>query len=409
VRYAFALLLSLPIFTIAQELKGGKHLPPAPEVEARAKLDVKSVFGAEIAKAKTPTAKKAIAEKMFVVARDVKETPANRWVLFTQARELAAAAGEVGLAEKSIEEQIRVFVVSRHVLAAELAEKLAATVRTRAVLDFIYVAAESAIDAYDFTSALKLMNAGLMVARELKKEGGMEKRFEVRLRTVQELKKAIESAKGDDVETGKILCFSKGDWVKGLPLLAKTKDADLKAVVAKDRSGPMGADRADLGDAWYELAEKAKATEEKIGMLRRALWWHRLGYADIGGLKKAKLDLRMKDEMERVEAEDVKTGLFTVWAGKWSVRYDSGATHLYRIYADGRFVDYGREMNGATKDGEPRWFSVNRLTGRLGRKEDGKLIESFRFLSPVTIHGEWYHPSWNYEKPDHSGDAIWMP
>jgi hypothetical protein len=295
-------------------------------------------------------------------------------------------------------------------LNADLAEKLVQTAPGRAAVDFIYAAAESAIDGDDFKSAVRLLNAGLSVARNNKKEAGTERRFEARMRSVQDMVKAIDEAKGDQAEVGKVLCFRKLDWAKGLPMLAKTKDQDLLAVVKKDLANPTGAERADLGDAWFELAEKAKG-EEKFGMLRRALFWHRLGYSDAGGLKKAKLDARIKEEMERIELEDVKMAMFTVWAGKWSVKFDEGSTHLYRITPDGRLLNHGRitPEGQQVKLGSIEVYTLFRVKGKVAWREDGKMIEWLVFTNPVTVKDERFHPTFDYDKPDHTGTATWEP
>jgi len=62
--------------------------------------------------------------------------------------------------------------------------------------------------------------------------------------------------KPDDPEAnftaGKYLCLVKGDWDKGLPLLAKGSDAKLKELAQKELAGPKdAAEQAAVGDGWW--------------------------------------------------------------------------------------------------------------------------------------------------------------
>ncbi len=187
--------------------------------------------------------------------------------------------------------------------------------------DFIYPAAEEAIGADDYKSAVRLLNAGLKVAKSFKKDNFVERRFELRLRSTQELLKAIEGAKGDDEALGRIECFRKNNWDRGLPLLAKSNDEMLAAAVKKDLAKPTESkDRADLGDAWFELAERSKG-EDRIGMLRRAFSWYRLGVAGLSGLEKVKAETRITKVFEEVEAADSKQGIHTLWVVKPIARW----------------------------------------------------------------------------------------
>jgi len=74
---------------------------------------------------------------------------------------------------------------------------------------------------------------------------------------------------------GRFLCYVKGDWKGGLPLLEKAKDTELRALAARDK----GVDPADsalhaaLGDDWWKVASKLKGTESRNVANRAAYWW----------------------------------------------------------------------------------------------------------------------------------------
>jgi hypothetical protein len=71
---------------------------------------------------------------------------------------------------------------------------------------------------------------------------------------IAKLREAPDDA-GANVEAGRFLCFWRGDWEKGLPLLAKGADSGLKAIAQEDIAA--GADvpmQFGVANAWWDLA-----------------------------------------------------------------------------------------------------------------------------------------------------------
>jgi hypothetical protein len=71
---------------------------------------------------------------------------------------------------------------------------------------------------------------------------------------IAKLREAPDDA-GANVEAGRFLCFWRGDWEKGLPLLAKGSDSGLKAIAQEDIAA--GADvpmQFGVANAWWDLA-----------------------------------------------------------------------------------------------------------------------------------------------------------
>jgi formylglycine-generating enzyme required for sulfatase activity len=289
-------------------------LPPDATAIAKAEKSVQEILGEEINKAKTPMDCKALAAKLLQMAKDPKEVPANRWVLYTLAREIAASSGAVALTVETIDQQELAFAItSRLGLTAEIAEKLAKTasltgIGNKPILDFLYTTAEQAIEADDFEICVRMLNLGLDIAKWNSKETATTEKFVKRRTSVEELKKVFEKSKKDEVAKGKYLCFRKGDWAKGLPLLAKSKDEGLAAVAKRDWEKPTDANtKADLGDAWWELADKEK-TADRIGMIRRSIHWYRLSLNDLSGLAKLKIEARIKKGSVEIAEDDAKNG-----------------------------------------------------------------------------------------------------
>jgi hypothetical protein len=83
---------------------------------------------------------------------------------------------------------------------------------------------------------------------------------------------------------GRFLCFVKGDWDKGLPLLAKGTDPALKKLAAKDLAGgPATEDRLAIGDAWRDAARTQPASA-RHAVTSRANYCHHLALGDAKGL-----------------------------------------------------------------------------------------------------------------------------
>ena len=111
-----------------------------------------------------------------------------------------------------------------------------------------------------------------------------------RIAEVAELVKAYEDVKAakvtlektpDDPEAnlvvGKYLCFVKGDWDKGVPMLALGKDEALKALAKLELEGAASSkEQAKLGDGWWNLAEKQEGTAKKQIQARAGHWYQRL-------------------------------------------------------------------------------------------------------------------------------------
>jgi hypothetical protein len=97
---------------------------------------------------------------------------------------------------------------------------------------------------------------------------------------LERLAEEPKDAKANRV-VGSFRCFEKGDWERGLPLLALGDDPKLRGLAEQDRTVPKSADeRKAFGDHWRSLThEKYKGTEKYRGaakrhILHRACYWY---------------------------------------------------------------------------------------------------------------------------------------
>ena len=108
-----------------------------------------------------------------------------------------------------------------------------------------------------------------------------------------------------NLAAGRHLCFAKGDWDRGLPMLVLGNNAELKAVATKDLAGANSAvGRAVLGDDWWALAEKELGPERDT-LRVRAGFWYRQALGDLTGLARLKVQKRidqLSGEMPKAKA-----------------------------------------------------------------------------------------------------------
>ncbi len=173
--------------------------PPDVASVAKGQKAVQEVFGRDIEKAKTVAARKTLAVRMLGVANDPKEASENRWVLYIKARDLAADAGDVGLAMQTVDDMQNVFEIESKEIVAETAEKLSKTVNAAGsmpLLDWIERTADEALRVDDYKSGDRLLTLASRIAQRNPKDTSTAKHFESRLRRAKELAKEYDDVSG---------------------------------------------------------------------------------------------------------------------------------------------------------------------------------------------------------------------
>lgn len=75
--------------------------------------------------------------------------------------------------------------------------------------------------------------------------------------------------------TGKYLCFVKGDWDRGVLMLALGSDPSLKAIAEKELDELTPTRPEQVGDGWWERAEEEVGTIQKRTRARAAYWYRK--------------------------------------------------------------------------------------------------------------------------------------
>ena len=169
-----------------------------------------------------------------------------------------------------------------------------------------------AIRGEDFGAARVL---GAMAVAEARKthDAGLVKEAQSHVQDLErlakgyaEVKAANETLEKDPTDpkanlaVGRHLCFVKGDWEQGVPMLALSGDAGLKAAADKDLAADDSKAQTAAGDAWWDLAEKEQGMVREQ-MRQRAVTWYRQAHPASTGLAAVKIEKRIH-EIEQATA-----------------------------------------------------------------------------------------------------------
>ena len=283
-------------------------VPPSSE-RRKAEKEIRKAYKAEYAK-KSRYKRKELAEELLKMAMQSKESNAERFALFKEARDLAAEAILPSLAFRIVDEMAAVFSVEPYSLkqdalsAASKSARMPAHLREVAYFGLQFAEDAAAADEFDAaTQAAELAKSMAKRAGDPALAGlatGRAKALAGLKRSYAKLKMAAASLAanpkdGDaSLAIGRFYCFSKGDWERGLPLLAKGSDAALKRLARDDLAGPTESEKqAGLGDAWWDRAAKARGDEKRNLQLRSKHWYEKAG-TEVPILIKARVLKRLK-------------------------------------------------------------------------------------------------------------------
>jgi hypothetical protein len=105
---------------------------------------------------------------------------------------------------------------------------------------------------------------------------------------VETAKETLEHKEDDPdacLTVGEWLCFRAGDWERGLTLLAKGSNPQLKMAAELETTARSDvAQRKQLADLWLELADSAEDRTVSLALKRRAKHWYTVALPEMTGL-----------------------------------------------------------------------------------------------------------------------------
>lgn len=304
---------------------------PSLEDQANAERLIKDVFKSDYAKAKRLTDKQDLAQKLLQKGIDTHDDPTGRFVLLREALNLAAESGDIGIILNAVESlgeshkidalELKTGALTKAVKALRPAKMFAPHAASVSAL----LAEAVATDRFDVAN--QLCPVVLALARKTT-SGDVVKAATLRVNEVEFLQKAFEDVEkarkalndtpndpNDNLVVGRYLCFLKGDWNSGLPFLMKSGDPVLKAVAEKDQAQPTEADlRMALGDSWWDAAEKETSLARE-NLLLRSKYWYVQALAELKGLARDKIDMRLVEIAKLTENAALVAGSIAATKG----------------------------------------------------------------------------------------------
>jgi hypothetical protein len=256
-----------------------------------------------------PAAGLPLAERLCDEARAPGSDGAARYVRLRAARDLAARAGDLVVALEAAEEMARSFVLDPWLVKVEAVGAAVAGVRTpdsaRSVVEIGLRLVDQAVDEDHYDPAARLARLAEQAARRSrdlplvlsvqKYQRGVKAAGEQHQRLRPFLDRLQKEPEDPDANraVGRYLALLKGQWERGLFLLAQGNDAALRLLAQRDLAHPdSAAEQVELGDAWWQQASREK-DQARLHLRQRAAFWYEQALAGADELLRPRLQERI--------------------------------------------------------------------------------------------------------------------
>lgn len=410
-RLAAALLLTgLSVAAGTFAAAGPTKKAAIPDEASQAKITalIKELYADDLAKARTDSSVRArLAATFLQEARDTNDNLAGKYVLLRQARDLAGEAGDVPVAFQAIDELSQTFTLSSSAVFQMKVHALArgssasATPEAyRTIIDSALALLDETVEADDYETSLSLAMTAEAAARKLrivslvssvrKRADEVRRQQEVFAKWKPFAERLAKNPKDPEANAavGSYYAFQKGNWEKGLVLLAQGNDKLLRSLAAAELAEPVtGAARVNLAEGWLQAAQRAGDTA-KANILLRAYYWYQQAVPDLSEPQRLQIDKRMQAIMDELPRE------FRVGDIVAEVKRCDG--HTGPVYSVAISPDGKKALSGGA-DGSVRLWDVKtgrelrRLHGHVGRvwtitfSPDGRRAASGGFDNTIRI------------------------
>jgi hypothetical protein len=293
--------------SVPQAVLGRRAVPDKAD-QARSRKLFREVFAKELAD-RSPIARRALAGRLLDEASKVATIPSDQFVLLFGATEAGRKGSDLNLCLRAADTLANAFEVDGLQVKTDAALKMSFKGDSSftnsqngwaglALIDQL-LGAEDYVAAVHLIAQLKPVTAAdPSLATQLQnraKEVDTRRTASERIaRDLVKLKTAPEDPAAN-LAVGKFLCFIKGDWAGGLPLLAKGSDAKLKELARQELGKPSGAAAyTSLGDGWWDVA----ATQRDMSyakVAQHAAQFYVLAMESTSGLRRALMEKRVAE------------------------------------------------------------------------------------------------------------------
>jgi len=253
---------------------------------------------------------------------------------------------------------------------------------------------KAAVAADQYTVALDTGKLATTEANRLR-DRDLVKQARAALQEAQQREKAFAAVRAakerlatqpDDPEAnlafGKFLCFAKGDWHRGLARLARSQDATLGKLAARDVAETnQPAEQVALGDAWWEAANAESTAARKNILLHAAMWYYRASF-QLTGTAKSVAEKRIQQAGLETQITNPTDGsiLVLIPDGKFLAGEHKQETYLPAYYLGmyevsrfqyERFVKATGHAPPTTMEGNPWNWPATGFRGQAGEQPAG--------------------------------------
>jgi hypothetical protein len=293
------------------EVLARRAIPTRPEQAPVRKL-MKEVFAAQLAD-RTPPARRKLAATLLEESEKAKSVPVDQFVLTAAAIDSALEAGDVPLAFRAADRLADSYDVDALQTKIAAAGKFDARSAPAGTAAENVAAGLSLVDeltaAEDYAGASKLCgvvqtwaaaDAALrpQVQKQSREVGLLRETHERFARDTEKLKRMPDDPAANG-SVGRYLCFVKGDWARGMPMLAKGSDPALKALAARENAagggGATGEAAIALADAWWAASVRQADTLAKAATAKHAAALYAKGVASLTGMRRLQVEQRIVD------------------------------------------------------------------------------------------------------------------
>ena len=292
----------------AGDVPAAKPAAPDAATVRRAGEVVQRVYQEELANARDPASKSALARKMIQVASDERDA-GTKYALLSKAIDLGVQAGDADLVSNAVDQIDATWKIDASRLRARTLSELSRHLGTPEDRDAFVRRAEAAADAAaaakEFSVASELIDIAAAAAQRADdpplvkrlsaraSEFAQMKSAEARVRAARATLEAKPSDVAANLAVGECECFIEGDWPAGLPKLARGNNTELRSLAALDLKGAAGAPaQLALADQWWQFSQHQEGMAKRQ-IQRHAIDLYRKADPNLSGLERVRAEQRI--------------------------------------------------------------------------------------------------------------------
>jgi hypothetical protein len=286
------------------------HSIPGMSAQEQMRAKIREIYAVDYAD-RSISARRLLADRLIEASRDTQRDTDAKFVLLSEARDVAAAAGDVTTAFEAVDALVAAFpLVKLHergevmrIAIPALGTPQANLAATSICMDLV----DQCVVEADYDRADVLLALAESTARQAKSVPHF-RWIEARGASIRPLQAAWEVAKSAEstlartpsdpqanVVMGKFVAFVKGDFDAGLTMLEKGSDPALSSLAKADLDNPeTPAAQLELAEAWWDLAD-AQPAEFRQAIRNRAGFWYRKAAVGLDGLDRALARRRLQE------------------------------------------------------------------------------------------------------------------